>query len=169
MSQKIKIINADGTETEVEVAKVITTDAELDTLLKSENSKGKGEILKTLGVTSVDEAKTKMGAQTEVEGLTKTVNNLTNELENERHLRIANELGIKPELVNDAITLAKANMGEGKDFKTVLKIKADAIGAIKTDKSGKQEVPSVIGAQKTQEQLDLEAKEAAEMKRLRDL
>lgn len=168
--EKIKVIDAEGVEKEIEVAKVFKTEAELENALKSENSKGKGEILKTLGVTSVEEAKTKMNAaetgKTEVEKLTTTVNNLTARLENEEHLRLANELGVKPELAGKVIILAKASMSEGKDFKTVLEAEAKAIGAIK---GTQKDTPAVIGAPKTKEEIELANKEREEMQRLRDL
>lgn len=167
---KVKIMK-DGVETEIEVAAVYETQADLDNALKSERSKGQNEILKELGSTSVNEIKTKMGAQTKVEELEGTINKLSTQLEREQHLRIANEIGVAPEFIEDAITLAKANMGEGKDFKTVLETKSKAVGFIKkpdTKKDG-ETGPTVIGAPKTAEQEALEAKEEAEMERLRNL
>lgn len=164
--QKIKVLR-DGVEVEVEVVAVYETQEDLDKALKSANSQGKGEILKTLGVTSVEDAKTKMGAQTEVDTLKGTLKTLQVELEKETHRRIANEIGVKPELVDKAIILAKASMTEGKDFKTILEAEAKAIGAV-IDKT-KQNVPPVIGSPKTKEQLELDKAEAEEMNRLRGL
>lgn len=165
--QKIKVVK-DGVEVEIEVAAVYETQDDLDKALKSAASQGKNEILKELGSSSVNEIKTKMRAQTQVEELTGTVKNLQAELEKETHRRIANELGIKPELADKAIILAKAGMTDGKDFKTILAAEAKAIGAI-VDNKTKKDIPPVIGTPKTKEQIDLEAAEAEEMKRLRGL
>lgn len=170
---KIKKINPDGTEVEVEVAVVYDTQEDLNKALKSANSQGKGEILKTLGVNSVEEAKTKMGAQTQVEELTGKVETLQAELERETLLRQANELGVKPELAQRVIILAKASKNDNEDFKTVLEREAKAINAIvepqKTNPNPAPDKKVVIGTPKTKEEMDLEEADRKETERLRNL
>lgn len=171
---KIKILK-DGVETEIEVAAYFEKQEDLDKVIKSANSTGKGEILKTLGVTSVEEAKTKLGAQTQVESMEKTIKDLQTKLENETNLRIANDLSIKPALANDMIILAKSSMSDGQDFKTVLKEKADMFKAYTTSdsntNSGSEENTAKLkmGTEKTAAQVALDKQEEEEMARFRDL
>ena len=171
--QKIKMFK-DGVETEIEVAAVYETQEALENELKSANSRGKGEILKTLGVTSVDEAKSKMGAHTEdqskVESWSGDVASLRKQLETEQHRRIASELKIKPELANDLITLTEATMTEGADFATELKGKAEAFKAIDGGKPAETATEKRYGSPKGNSSPDKLTKEdEAEMESLRNL
>lgn len=169
---KIKTLK-DGVEVEIDVAAVYETEQELQNAMRSENSKGKNEILKALGAASIEEVKAKMGdtnqAKAEADKLAAQVKEISAKLEAEQNLRYATELGIKPELAERVIILAKASMTEGKDFKAVLKAEADAIGAIKQVKLVGAGIPPIIGAPKTQEQIAFEKAQAEEMERLRKL
>jgi hypothetical protein len=102
---KIKMMK-DGIEKEVEVAAVFENQEDLDKITKSANSLGKNEILKTLGVSSVEEVKAKMGDENKMSDLTKEVGSLKEQLKAETHLRFANEIGIKPDLIADVVALA---------------------------------------------------------------
>jgi len=167
--KKIKGFTAEGIEVEIDIPEglIIKSQTEIDALAQSANSKGKGEILKTLGVNSVEEARTKMGAITEVQELSSIVKELRSELEAETHRRLALELNIKPELVDKAIILAKASATEGSDFRSVLEIEAKAIGAIKSATPATPAKP--IGAPKSGERTPLSKADEEEMERFRSL
>lgn len=169
MAEKIKRI-VDGVETEIEAARVFVSDDDLQNFIKSENSKGKGEILKTLGVTSVDEAKTKMGAQSKVDELTNTVEILKKETKVTRNKLYATELGIKPELVDKVIILADVAFEEGKDYKEVMKQEAIAIGALDLKGNPIKEKPQTSGMGKTDtSEKQLTKEEDERLAKLRDL
>jgi len=167
---KIKKINADGTEVEVEAHKVFETEAEFNSAIKSANSQGKNEILQALGVSGVEEAKTKMGAQTKVDELTGTVKSLETKLEKETLTRYGHELKIKPELVDKVIILAKAQAKDGDDLRALMEQEAKTLGAIVVEKAKETDPKkAIIGNPKSQEQLDLEKAEAEEMARFRNM
>lgn len=172
--QKVKAVK-DGVEIEVELeGKYFSTQEEYDRVLKSEVSKGKGEILKALGASSIEEIKTKIekkeGDISKLDELSKKFETVQAELKKEKNLRAASDLRIKPELRDDVITLAEASLEDGKTFEEILKIKAIKLGAIEEKKEPKEK-PLVHGFGKkpnvTIEKLSKE--EEAEMKALRDL
>lgn len=170
---KIKVLKEDGTEEEKDIVSYFGTQDEYDKVLKSENSKGKGEILKALGVSSVEEAKTKLGAQTQVEEMSKEIKSLKGNLEDEKHTRIAMELRIKPELRDDIIALTKATMGEGQDFKEALNAKAKKLNAIETAPvkapAKAEEAPEYLGSDRAPADDTFSAEEKKEIKGFSDL
>lgn len=170
MAQKIKMVK-DGVEVEVEVAQVFETQTDFDKALKSEKSKGQGEILQAIGVASVEEAKTKMGAQTKVEEQERRIAALEKENKQTQRQLYANELGIKPELVNKVIILAEASASEGKDFREVMKAEAEAIGALKGNDPNQTNptAPKQMGVSKTKEQVAEDKAWDEEQKRLQGL
>lgn len=164
--EKIKVLR-DGEEVEVTVAELIKESSEMQRIIQSETSKAKGDILKTLGVTSVEDAKARMGEKDKVTELSQEIEVLKKENAATRNKLYANEIGIKPELADRVITLANAAMEDGSDFKEVMKAEAEAIGALITQEKDKEKnPPQRRGVQKTKEQIDLEKAEAEEMARL---
>lgn len=85
--------------------KVFTSEEEFNKALQSERSKAKHEVLKELNVKTVDEIK---GALTAFEAVQKTAQELQGKTSKLEEQLIVTQLGIVPEFIQEAVTLAKA-------------------------------------------------------------
>jgi len=85
--------------------------------LKSERSKAKNDLMKELGISSVDEAKATFKKAGELEGELNTFKTKTSELEEQLTLT---KNGVKDEYAEEALSLAKSKVGDDKDLSTAL-------------------------------------------------
>ena len=169
---RIKKIDVNGLEVEVDAHKIFETQEEYEKLIQSERSKSKNELLKELGISSVNDGLTKLGAQTQVEELSKKVLELEKQNIDTRNKLYANEIGIKPELVNKCIILANAAMSDGKDYKQVLQEEAESIGAIiskKQDNPDQSNSRRQFGVDKSKEDPKAEAEIEKRMDKFRNM
>ena len=97
--------------------KTFATEEEYNTALKSERSKGKGELLKELGVDKLETAKT---AITKVQELETQLNTTKSEFQKAQEELVLLQVGVKEEFKNEALTLAKAQVKDGVDLKAAL-------------------------------------------------
>lgn len=91
--------------TEAKPFKVFTSEEEFNKALQSERSKAKHEVLKELNVKTVDEVKT---ALTAFEAVQKTAQELQSKTSKLEEQLVVTQLGILPEFIQEAVTLAKA-------------------------------------------------------------
>lgn len=168
---KIKI-----NEVETEVHSVINTQEEYDKIVQSATSKAKNELLKELGVNGVEDAKQKMSLGStnldKVNTLTDKVALLEEENELTRNKLFANELKVKPELVDKVIILAKAQKTDDVSMKDLIKREAEAINAIAVDTPPKKPETTTkrLGSEKTLSQDGTEKEALAKyMEKLRKL
>lgn len=89
--------------------KVFTTEEEFNKALQSERSKAKHEVLKELNVNSVDAVKETLTAYEAVQKTAEELKGKTSKLEEQL---LVTQMGIVPELVEEALTLAKAKTGK---------------------------------------------------------
>lgn len=85
--------------------------------LKSERSKAKNELLKEMGVSSVDEAKSRYKKADELESEVNTYKTKNSELQEKL---VLTENGVKDDYAEEALSLAKSKVGEDKDLSTAL-------------------------------------------------
>lgn len=97
--------------------KSFASEEEYSNAVKSERSKAKNEVLKELGVNKLEEAKQKISATDEVSQDLASYKSKVDNLEQDLALK---DVGIKDEFKDDALTLAKARMSEGKNLTTAL-------------------------------------------------
>lgn len=97
--------------------KAFATEEEYNTALKSERSKGKGELLKELGVDKLETAKT---AITKVQELETQLNTTKSEYQKTQEELILLQVGVKEEFKQEALTLAKAQVTDVVDLKAAL-------------------------------------------------
>jgi len=106
-----------GDESNESAFKSFASEEEYNNTLKSERSKAKNEVLKELGVNKLEEAKQKISATDEVSKDLASYKSKVDNLEQDLALK---DVGIKDEFKDDALTLAKARMSEGKNLTTAL-------------------------------------------------
>lgn len=85
--------------------KVFTTEEDFNKTLQSERSKAKHEVLKELNVNTVAEVKTALTAYDAVQKIAEELKGKTSRLEEQL---LVNQMGILPEFIQEAVTLAKA-------------------------------------------------------------
>ena len=91
-------------ETEAKPFKVFATEEEFNKSLQSERSKAKHEVLKELNANSVDAVKETLTAYQVVQKTAEELKAKTSKLEEQL---VVTQLGILPEFIQEAITLAK--------------------------------------------------------------
>ena len=91
--------------TEAKPFKVFTSEEEFNKTLQSERSKAKHEVLKELNVKTVDEVKSVLTAYEAVQKTAEELKGKTSKLEEQL---VVTQLGILPEFIQEAVTLAKA-------------------------------------------------------------
>jgi hypothetical protein len=111
--------------------------------MKSERSKAKNELMKELGISSVDDAKTTFKKASDLEGEINTYKTKTSELEESLTLT---KNGVKDDYADEALSLAKSKVGEDKDLATALgevikkfpmmASKAQQVESVGSDKGG---------------------------------
>jgi signal recognition particle GTPase len=89
--------------------KVFTSEEEFNRTLQSERSKAKHEVLKELNANSVDAVKENLTAYEVVQKTAEELKAKTSKLEEQL---LVTQMGIVPELVEEALTLAKAKPGK---------------------------------------------------------
>lgn len=90
--------------TEAKPFKVFTSEEEFNKTLQSERSKAKHEVLKELNVKTVDEVKSVLTAYEAVQKTAEELKGKTSKLEEQL---VVTQLGILPEFIQEAVTLAK--------------------------------------------------------------
>lgn len=116
-------------------AEITFTQEKVNQMLKEENSKGMNAVLKSLGFSSQEEAAKSMGEFKKFMDSKKTDEQLAQEKnskiiqEKQDAIQKANiaeakvsalSLGVKPNNLDDVVTLAMSNVSDGKDFKTAM-------------------------------------------------
>ena len=100
--------------TETEAFKTFATEEEFNKAVKSEQSKAKNELMKDLGIKNVQEAKEVFAKVSQLETQITEFQTKTTEWEN-KYTQVQEELvitqfNVKPELKEEALTLAKAKV-----------------------------------------------------------
>lgn len=86
--------------------------------VQSASSKGKNEVLKSLGITSIDEGRTKLE---QAETLVQTNNDLSKQLEETKETLVLTQNQVDEKKFNDVKVLAKSRVSEQKDFASAVK------------------------------------------------
>lgn len=117
--------------------KSFASEDEYNNTLKSERSKAKNEVLKELGVNKLEEAKQKISATDEV---SKDLANYKSKVDNLEQDLALKDVGIKDEFKDDALTLAKARMSEGKTLTTALSEVVERMPNMASQKEGVKKI-----------------------------
>lgn len=106
------------------------SDEELNRAKQSASSSAKNEILKELGITSVDEGKTLIQAKTTLEQkvakMETDVEDIKKVANTEHQNAVMTSLGVSSDHLSDLRILALAKVGDGKDFAVIAKEVLDA-------------------------------------------
>ena len=97
--------------------KSFSTEEEYNNALKSEKSKGKGEIMKELGISSVDEGKASLTKTGQLQEELNTYKTKATQLEESLTL---NKLGVREDYSEEALSLAKSKVNDKVDLSTAL-------------------------------------------------
>lgn len=94
------------------VYKNFATEEDFEKTLKSERSKAQAAMLKDLGITSIDQGKEYLTKATTFE---KELDGVRSELQQTKEFLALQELGVRDEYKQEALTLAKSQGGDLKD------------------------------------------------------
>jgi hypothetical protein len=107
-----KVTPQETNPAESNVFKTFASEEDFEKTLKSERSKAQAALLKELGIKSIDEGKDYI---TKANTFEKEIETVKSELQQTKEFLALQELGVKEEYKDEALTLAKSQGGDLKD------------------------------------------------------